>query len=266
MDNIQGGYYIKARCIQESEISKAPPHVREIWDWLLMQANHSDSKVCKRGQCIRSYKDIQEGLSWYVGFRKETYKKHHCEKAMKWLKKADMIATEKTTRGIIITVINYDTYQNPKNYESYIKTTPLVAMELQGEATINKNDKEEKNFNIGSDEPKKPKGTGKRKKIKYSEEFEIFWKQWYSIADRPTESKKSAFNEFKKLDIEEHRLAYKNIKPYSESLDDKKYMKHCCRYLKLGIFSNEFTKKPSTQGSRANTHGCSDFDLKEMFG
>jgi len=102
------------------------------------------------------------------------------------------------------------------------------------------NDKEEKNFNIGSDEPKKPKGTGKRKKIKYSEEFEIFWKQWYSIADRPTESKESAFNEFKKLDIEEQRIAYKNIKPYSESLDDKKYMKHCCRYLKSGIFLNKF--------------------------
>ena len=40
---------MKARCIQEAEIAKAPPHIREIWDWLLMQASHQDCKVLKRG-------------------------------------------------------------------------------------------------------------------------------------------------------------------------------------------------------------------------
>ena len=41
---IKGGYYIKARQIQQSKIAYAPPYVREIWDWLLMQANHTDVK------------------------------------------------------------------------------------------------------------------------------------------------------------------------------------------------------------------------------
>lgn len=142
---IKGGYYIKARCIQESEIAHAPPHAREIWDWILLQANHKDTATCKRGQCIRTYKDIQEGLSWFIGYRKMKYKKHQCENALKWLRKATMITTTKTTRGIVITVCNYDKFQDPKNYECYTKADTKATIKLQPPDTINKNDKKEKN-------------------------------------------------------------------------------------------------------------------------
>lgn len=136
---IRGGYILTPRCIQESDVFKAPPHVREIWQWLLRQVNHTDTAICKRGQCIRSYKDMQEDLAWYVGYRKEKYAKHHCEKAMKWLKKATMVTTTKTTRGMVITVLNYDYFQNPENYESYTKADTKATMKLQGSDTINKN-------------------------------------------------------------------------------------------------------------------------------
>ena len=119
---IDGGYYLKARIIQESEIAHAPPHVREIWDWLLKEANHKPRKrygrMIKRGQTMRSYKDIQEGLHWMVGYRREQYSSSQCETAMKWLTKRNMITTARTIRGMFITINNYDTYQNPKNYES----------------------------------------------------------------------------------------------------------------------------------------------------
>jgi len=145
---ITGGYYLKARKVQSSAIAHAPPHVREIWDWLLMQANHKDNDICNRGQCYRTYRDIQDGLSWFIGYRKMTYKKHHCEKAMKWLKKATMVTTTKTTRGMLITILNYDTYQTPENYESYRKGGSKATMELQRVATINKNDKNVKKKDI----------------------------------------------------------------------------------------------------------------------
>jgi len=45
MSKIKGGYYIKARCIQDSEISIMPPYIREIWDWLLKEANHTNKKA-----------------------------------------------------------------------------------------------------------------------------------------------------------------------------------------------------------------------------
>ena len=144
---IPGGYYIKARKTQESKIAHAPPHVREIWDWLLKEANHADNQICKRGQCVRSYKDIRDGLLWKVGYRTQRYSKSQCEISMKWLKKATMITTTKTTRGIIITICNYDLYQNPANYESHKRTTTKATMEPQWSHTINKNDKNDNNKN-----------------------------------------------------------------------------------------------------------------------
>lgn len=144
---IKGGYYIKARKIQESDIAFAPPHVREIWDWLLKEANHADNGKIKRGQTVRTYKDIQEGLHWMVGYRKETYKKWQCEIAMKYLTKQQMITTTKTTRGLIITICNYDIYQNPKNYESHNESHKKATRKPQPTDTINKKNKNDNNEN-----------------------------------------------------------------------------------------------------------------------
>lgn len=149
---IEGGYYIKARKIRNGEIAHAPPHVREIWDWLIQEANHKDNGKIKRGQTIRSYRDIQESLKWYVGFRKEIYSKWQCEIAMKWLVKHEMVTTTKTTRGLLITICNYEYYQDPKNYENHIEDHTRTTREPQGTDTINKNGrKEEDKLNTLSD-------------------------------------------------------------------------------------------------------------------
>ena len=152
---IKGGYYIKARCIQNSFISVAPPHVREIWDWLLKEANHKDKKYSihfvKRGQLFRTYKDIREGLHWMVGYRKMMYSENQTKRAMKTLREQLMIITTKALGGVLITIINYDKYQDPKNYESTNESTNESTkpepMKYQGIPHNNKNDKNEKNDN-----------------------------------------------------------------------------------------------------------------------
>ena len=179
---ISGGYYIKARKFQESSIAHAPPHVREIWDWILMQANHKDTGVCKRGQCYRTYKDIQEGLSWFIGYRKMAYKKYQCETAMKWLKKATMVTTTKTTRGMLITVLNYDRYQTPENYENHTKADTRTTMKPQPTDTINKKEKKER-----KKETKRANG--------YSESFLEFYGH-YPLK----ENKKAAFKAWAKIE------------------------------------------------------------------
>lgn len=122
MSKITGGYYIKARKIQDSAIAKSPPHVREIWDWMLKTANHKDLKtygiIIKRGQLFTSYQEIQNELSWKVGFIKKSYKKHDVDNAMCWLRQEQMITTQKTTRGLIVTVCKYVYYQDPSNYDN----------------------------------------------------------------------------------------------------------------------------------------------------
>ena len=149
---IEGGYIMIARKIDSSSISNAPPYAREIWLYLLQTANHKDNHVCKRGQTIRRYIDIREALCWYVGYRKCMYSISQCENAMKLLVRANMIATKRTTRGLLITICNYNTYQTPANYESQnYKATASATMEPQHCHTINKNDKnvKKKEKNIG---------------------------------------------------------------------------------------------------------------------
>ena len=147
---IEGGYYIKARTIQESNISLAPPHVREIWDWFLMKANHADFVHVRRGMLFTSIKEIQEGLKWYVGYRKEVYTKSKCEMALNWLRKNSMIETTKTTRGMVISICKYDYYQNPKNYETNSEKSTKTTRKEQPSDTIYKNAKEEKEINTNT--------------------------------------------------------------------------------------------------------------------
>lgn len=123
MPKISSGFYIKARKIQDSDIAHVSPHIREIWDWMLRNANHRPYKtngtIIGRGQIFTSYSKIQEDLHWKIGYRKLIYKKSQIESATKWLTKAGMITTARTTRGFFITICNYDYYNDISNYENH---------------------------------------------------------------------------------------------------------------------------------------------------
>jgi len=148
MDKIKGGYYIKSRFQQEGEIAKAPPHVREIWDWLVREVNHSydEKNGIKRGSTVRSLRDMQEGLCWFVGYRKERYSKSKCEMATNWLRKRGMITTTKTTRGMRITICEYDYYQDLKNYETNNEKFTKPTRNQQSPDTINKEEERKEAF------------------------------------------------------------------------------------------------------------------------
>jgi hypothetical protein len=120
---IRKGFILKARKIEDSDIAHAPPHVREIWDLILRKANFRD-RTCgrttiRRGQWLTTYEEIQELLHWRIGFRKMTYSRWQIEWAMKKLRVWVMIATRKATRGLFITVVNYDFYQCLDNYDCH---------------------------------------------------------------------------------------------------------------------------------------------------
>lgn len=171
-DRIPGGFYLKARQIKDSWIAHAPPHVREIWDFLLRNANHKDVKVdgtiIKRGQILTSYKEIRNELSWKVGWRVEKYSKNDCETSMNRLRNHTMIHTTKTTRGMLITILNYDKYQNPKNYELYKEALSSHTRVIQTADTINKNEKNDNTKNSLSNERLSGEN-GNARRIPYSE-------------------------------------------------------------------------------------------------
>ena len=145
--NIEHGYFIKARRIAESEVAHSPPHVREIWDLFLRESCHKARQIrglqLRRGQLILRYSEIQEALHWCVGYRKQTYTKSQCSNAIKWLKKREMITTQKTTRGLIVTVCNYNRYQTPANYEGHKGSQSAAAGTPETCPTSNKNGRTE---------------------------------------------------------------------------------------------------------------------------
>ena len=87
---------------------------------MLESANHKDGyNGLKRGQFFTTIKDMQDAMSYKIGYRKVAASKDQIRSSYEALTKATMITREKTTRGMIITICNYDYYQNPKNYESH---------------------------------------------------------------------------------------------------------------------------------------------------
>jgi len=145
MNKIKKGYIIVARKLWDSNIKHKPPHFRELWIWLLGKVNHKDNYcdniLIKRGQTLTSIKEIQEELSWYVGYRKQKYKKYQIAKGIRRLCEENMIVTTKATRGLFITVCNYDYYQSPKNYEGNSEGNTKATRRQQESSTRNKNDK-----------------------------------------------------------------------------------------------------------------------------
>jgi hypothetical protein len=116
-DRIYGGYYLKARCIEDSDVAHMPPHTREIWDYLLRKAFWQDGKKLKRGELLTSCPEIQEALHWKAGWRKETYSLSQCEYSMKALRKAGMIDTRNAERGVVVSIRNYCRFQDPDSYD-----------------------------------------------------------------------------------------------------------------------------------------------------
>jgi hypothetical protein len=122
-NQIAKGFILKARKIEDSDVAHAPPHVREVWDLILRKANFRDRRcgrtTIRRGQWLTTYEEIQELLHWRIGYRKMTYSRWQIEWAMKKLRLWVMIATRKATRGLFITVVNYNFYQCLDNYDCH---------------------------------------------------------------------------------------------------------------------------------------------------
>ena len=151
---INGGYYIKARKIRDSWVSRASPCVRETWDYLLREANHKDQRYAgfevKRGQLFRSFKEIRDDLKWAVGYRFERYSENDMKHCMKLLRREGMIQLTSYPRGNLISIVQYSKYQDPSLYESTSVSTDESTSDQpvinQQSPAINKNVKNDKNI------------------------------------------------------------------------------------------------------------------------
>lgn len=117
MGRIKGGYVLQPRCFDGSDAAHFPPCTREVWFFLIRNVNHAQNGKFDRGSGFFKLEDVQNSLSWSVGYRTEKYSKPQITKALRRLREENMIATTKATRGVFVTVLNYDKYQDPSLYE-----------------------------------------------------------------------------------------------------------------------------------------------------
>ncbi len=104
---------------KDTYITQLPPVAREVFLWLVMAAGFKASRMTQRGIAFTNYDEIRESLAWNVGARIMRYKKYQIESAIKALKRVGAITTAKTTRGFYVTIVDYESWQNPKRYENH---------------------------------------------------------------------------------------------------------------------------------------------------
>ena len=153
-EKINGGAFSWARQTIESEIFyNKPDKWFKIWFYLVSKAKWKDGKRFKRGQCFMKYEWITEA----TGANKNQI--DHC---VRWLKSATQIATVKATRGFILTICNYNTYQNLENYKSDTKSDSKSEIKAKqkrhrSDTILKKEKKDKKEKNIKTKEIYKEK-------------------------------------------------------------------------------------------------------------
>jgi hypothetical protein len=146
-DTIHNGATIWARQTIESDIFRNKPDKWfKIWFFIVSSVNHSKRNGFDRGTGFFQYKQIM----YETGATQP-----QVDQFVRFAKRTTMITTRKTTRGLILNILNYDKYQNLDNYKNDTKNDEAHEMETIQKRNINdtihKNEriKELKNENIG---------------------------------------------------------------------------------------------------------------------
>lgn len=115
MTYIFGGCILLARQILQSELwQRKPSWWLKVWLYILTRVSHQDHGSMKRGQGHFTRLEIFENCHLLIdGVKPETV-----DNVIRWLKKTTQATTRKTTRGMVITVCNYERYQNMGSYRN----------------------------------------------------------------------------------------------------------------------------------------------------
>lgn len=139
-DKIPGGFVLFPRNFYNSIISLKQPCTRETWLYLLARANHSDTarygRNLKRGQILITYKEIVDSLRWYVGNSERRYSRSQVERAVNILRDNGSLVKQKHPHKMLITIVNYNKYQCPSNYENVPNVVPNRVAHNEGTLTV----------------------------------------------------------------------------------------------------------------------------------
>lgn len=255
---IEGGYFFLARKIVDSSIFSKPPLYFKVWIYLLSRAQHSDYKGLKRGQLYTSIPEIIDATSWKVGFRTEKPTKDQIFQVLNWLRKSDeggnesnvrasMIATTKATHGLLVTICNYNVYQDSSNYESNGETDNEKVMKPQRKQQRSDNiNKNVKNDNNDNNDKNVNKNISSNQDLK--ERFEIIWKEYPN-----KKGKDKAFKSYQKAikNGVTDNVVLNGIHRYKEEIKFKRteqqFVAHGSTWFNQNRWDDEYEQAPNRQ-------------------
>lgn len=143
---ISGGATLWARQTIDSDIFRnKPAEWFKIWFYLVNRVNWKTDKQFERGELFLKYDYISSATNTT---------KNQIDHFIRWAKKCKMLATQKTTRGMILKIANYSKYQTLDNYYFDIKSDTESETEAKQKRNKSdtilkkeKKDKKEKNNN-----------------------------------------------------------------------------------------------------------------------
>lgn len=117
-ETIGGGATLWARQTIESDIFYwKPDKWFKIWFYLVNKVNHKDNKLFDRGSNFITYKEISLSTKATIA---------QIDSFIRWAKSEKMIETKKTTRGMVLKVLNYSLYQTIDTYNYRVKPNAEV--------------------------------------------------------------------------------------------------------------------------------------------
>ena len=140
--NKQKGCFQIARSLFHDEIwLMKPSWWCKVWIYIIGKANHTDyNDKIKRGDLFTTYRQIYSDCNLTL----EGVRENAIDNVISYLKDTQKCTTRKTTRGFIITVLNYDLYQTISNYKNDTENEIQTIPKRNGNDMINNNDKNEK--------------------------------------------------------------------------------------------------------------------------
>jgi hypothetical protein len=132
-NNISGGAFLIARKIFTSEVwLKKPSSWGKIWIYILGNVNHSDHKGFVRGEGFFNFSEERKLIGNDVSADK-------IKKFIKFARESSMIRTTRSTRGMIVKVLNYNEYQDIFNFRSTNDGTREAREKHERSTPINNN-------------------------------------------------------------------------------------------------------------------------------
>ncbi len=144
--HIGGGYVRVARKLKESAIWSQDPHYLRLWTYLMLSARWDEKPVQKggvtigRGQVLKSFRRIADENEWTENRALKRWSPSRVKRMLDWLRENEMVSLHGTELGTLITISNFNDYQDPETYRSELGTEPGT----QSERSRNNRKKEKK--------------------------------------------------------------------------------------------------------------------------